>query len=66
MKFKELRRTKKMTQTDVARAVGVSQQLVAKWEGGMAYPRAELGMRVAELLGVSIDVIYKAIKESKE
>lgn len=38
--------------------VGVSQQSVAKWESGEAYPRASQLPELAKALSCSIDELY--------
>lgn len=40
-----------MSQQDVARLVGVSQQSVAKWEAGIAAPRGKRLSQLARVLG---------------
>ena len=44
-----------MTQEDIAEAVGVSRQAVAKWESGETIPDLEKCKLLAELFGVSLD-----------
>ena len=50
-----LRKIHQMTQEDVAEAVGVSRQAVAKWESGDSIPDLEKCKLLAELFGVSLD-----------
>ena len=50
-----LRKIKQMTQEDIAEAVGVSRQAVAKWESGETIPDLEKCKLMAELFGVSLD-----------
>ena len=50
-----LRKIKQMTQEDIAEAVGVSRQAVAKWESGETIPDLEKCKLLAELFGVSLD-----------
>lgn len=50
-----LRKINQMTQEDIAEAVGVSRQAVAKWESGETIPDLEKCKLLAELLGVSLD-----------
>lgn len=51
----QLRRIKRMTQEDIAEAVGVSRQAVAKWEAGETLPDLEKSRKLADLLEVSLD-----------
>ena len=50
-----LRKINQMTQEDIAEAVGVSRQAVAKWESGETIPDIEKCKLLAELFGVSLD-----------
>ena len=59
MKFSEkivrLRKTKGMTQEELADAVGVSRQAVYKWECGQSYPEVAKLLEIKLLFGISID-----------
>ena len=59
MKFSEkivrLRKTKGMTQEELALAVGVSRQAVYKWECGQSYPEVAKLLEIKLLFGISID-----------
>lgn len=59
MKFSEkivrLRKTKGMTQEELAEAVGVSRQAVYKWECGQSYPEVAKLIELKLLFGISID-----------
>ena len=61
MEFREkliaLRARDKMTQTALARAVGVTRQAVYLWEKGLSYPEAEALLALKRLFGVSIDAL---------
>ncbi len=51
----ELRRSKKFSQEQVAEALDVSRQAVAKWESGKTVPDLNKCIALAELYGVSLD-----------
>lgn len=51
----QLRKLKSLTQEDIAEAVGVSRQSVAKWESGESTPDLEKSRLLAEILEVSLD-----------
>ena len=59
MTFKEklvrLRKLKKLTQDEFAKAVGVSRQAVYKWECGQSYPEVPKLREIKLLFGISID-----------
>lgn len=50
-----LRRQRGMTQEDLARALGVTNQAVSKWESGLNCPDISLLPQIADRFGVSID-----------
>lgn len=53
-----LRKEKSMTQEQLARALGVSNQAVSKWESGQCCPDISLLPRIADLFGVTIDALF--------
>ena len=62
-----LRRMKKMTQEDLADKLGVSRQTISKWETGDSIPDMEMGMKLADILQVSLDELmnYSSAKYSR-
>ena len=62
-RIRELRRERALTQDDVARRLNISAQAVSKWENAVSYPDLELIPPLAELLGVSIDGLFRADSE---
>ena len=54
-KIVRLRKIKKITQDELACAVGVSRQAVYKWESAQSYPEASKLLELKLLLNVSID-----------
>ena len=46
-----------MTQEELAKKLGVKPPAVSKWERGLAYPRMDNVARMAEIFGVSMDVV---------
>ena len=61
-----LRRMKKMTQEDLADKLGVSRQTISKWETGDSIPDMEMGMKLADILQVSLDELmnYSSAKQT--
>lgn len=53
-----LRKEKKLTQSQLAEKLGVSDQSVSKWENGQCSPDVSLFPVMAEIFGVSIDRIF--------
>lgn len=60
--LKRLRKSKGITQEQLADKVGVSPQAVSKWEIS-SYPDAQLLPAIADALGVTIDELYGRGKE---
>ncbi|HRU84181.1 MAG: LexA family protein [Christensenellales bacterium] len=56
-KLKGLRIEKGLTQAELAAKLGVTQQAVAKWEAGRAFPEPKMILRIAELFSVSADFL---------
>ena len=61
MTFREkliaLRAKHNLTQTALAKAVGVTRQSVYMWEKGQSYPEAETLLALRRLFGVSVDAL---------
>lgn len=55
LRIKELRERKDLTQTELAKRVGVTQSAVAKWETGGFTPSTSTLFSLADVLGVTID-----------
>lgn len=54
-KLKSLRKSKKMTQSDLAKRIGVSKWAVTSYEQGRTSPSVEVLIKICETLGVSSD-----------
>lgn len=55
--IRELREQHEMTQDDLANRLGVKYQSVSRWERGIAYPTMDNLVAIAEIFGVSTDVV---------
>ncbi len=55
--LKVLRRERGLSQGKLAEAVGVTQQCVSKWERADGEPTLSYLWKLADLFGVSIDVL---------
>lgn len=64
MKIRELREARGLTMTQLAAAMGVTLVAVSKWELGQAMPSADKLPRLAEVLGCTIDELYRAPAEA--
>lgn len=56
-KITTLRKAKGLSQSDVAKAVGVSRDAISKYERGDIVPSVENAKRMADFLGVSLDYL---------
>lgn len=55
--IKDLRKEKRITQTDLAHGVHVTQQTVTAWESGRAIPNANTLDAIANFFNVSADYL---------
>lgn len=54
------------TQQQLADELGVSQAALQRWETGSRIPEGHLFVRMSKVLGVSIEVIARAVTETVE
>lgn len=63
MKFAEflytLRKEKRLTQSELAEKLGVTNKAVSKWETGESYPETAQLVPLAAILGVTVDELLK-------
>ena len=57
--IKKFREKEKLTQTEVAEAVGVTVGAVSQWESGRCLPNAVSLMRLSKLFGVSPEEVIE-------
>lgn len=55
MKLKELRKSKNITQLDVATSIGVSPQVLSRYERGEREPDYKTLCKLADFFGVTVD-----------
>ena len=55
---KELRKLSGLSQKELADKLGVSRTTVTMWEAGGQYPRPENIIRLASVLGCTIDELF--------
>ena len=58
-----LRKEKSLTQEELAETLGVSAQAVSKWENDVSCPDIMLLPRLADILGVTTDLLLSGEKE---
>ena len=64
--LRELREQRKITQTRLAELVGVSPRVYNRWENGDATPHWESIVKIADVLGVSLDTLAGRIEAHDE
>jgi transcriptional regulator with XRE-family HTH domain len=52
-----LRKQKDMSQTGLAKAAGVSREIIGRYERGEALPSIEVAKKIADTFGVSLDYL---------
>lgn len=57
--MKTYREKKGMSQTELAKAVGISQSEISSYESGVKSPRVNVALAIAEVLGVKIGELVK-------
>lgn len=55
--IKQLREAHDMTQAELAKRLGVLVPAVSKWERGLAYPRMDNLVKMAQIFGCSTDMV---------
>lgn len=55
---KRIRTEKKMSQLDLADAIGVTQPMICMIERGTRAPSMQLGKQIADALDVSVDKLF--------
>lgn len=65
-KLKELRSKKDISQAELARSLGMSQQAIAKWETEKATPDPEMLIKIADFFGVTTDYLLGRDETNQE
>ncbi len=55
----ELRKSKNLTQSELAKQIGVSNKTISKWENGETYPETTQLIALSNLFNISIDELLK-------
>ena len=63
-KLQSLRKTKKLSQEDLAEKCGVTRQSVSKWETGLGYPETEKLLILCDVLHVNLDYLLRDINDT--
>lgn len=65
-RIQSLRKSKGMSQEELADAVGVSRQAVSKWESEQATPDLDKVVIMSEVFEVTTDYLLKGIEPAKD
>lgn len=57
LRLKEIRENKRLSQQQLADAIGEKQSSVGSWESGKSYPRHKTLVKLADYLDISIDYL---------
>ena len=57
--IKKLREEKGLTQTELAKQVGISQPMIAQYERYMKVPTILVGVKLAEVLGTTCEKLIQ-------
>ncbi|MBR2422583.1 MAG: helix-turn-helix transcriptional regulator [Oscillospiraceae bacterium] len=63
--LKNAREAKGLSQAALAKSLGVDQSTVCLWECGKTSPRPDVAIRLASILGCTLDDIYR-VKATSE
>ena len=53
--LKTQRLSRNLTQSELAKATGLKQQMISWWEAGQGLPNIEFCVRLADFYGISLD-----------
>ena len=56
-KIKELRKAKRVSQVEMASALGLTKQCVSNWENDNIQPSVEMLVKIADYFGVTTDYL---------
>lgn len=56
-KIKELRKAKRVSQVEMANALGLTKQCVSNWENDNIQPSIEMLVKIADYFGVTTDYL---------
>lgn len=61
LNLSERRKSKNLTQDELAAELGVTRSAVAMWESGKSHPRAEKLVRLAKLFDCRVDDLLSSV-----
>lgn len=64
--IEKLRRQKRLTQQQLADAVGCARTSITQYENGKGHPRFPLARRLAEVLDTTLDELFRDVPDLEE
>ena len=64
-KLKQLRIEKGLKQSEVAKALNVSDKLISKWETGISVPSTEFTLEICEFFGIEVGEFLNSTSPTK-
>ena len=65
-KIHELRRARKMQQTELANIVGVRRETIGNLENGKYNPSLKLAMDIAKVFGKPVEEVFQFVEDDEE
>ena len=65
-KIHELRRARKMQQTELANIVGVRSETIGNLENGKYNPSLKLAMDIAKVFGKPVEEVFQFVEDDEE
>lgn len=65
-RLQDLRKSKNMSQPDLAKIIEVSDRSISAWERGLTLPNAEIAIKLADFFNVSIDYLFARDKDTQD
>ena len=60
------RKEKKLTQTQLAEQLNITDRAISKWENGKAMPDSSIMLELSNLLGISVNELLEGEKVQQE
>ena len=64
--IRSLRKARGLSQEEVAQRLHITRQTLSKWENGLSVPDAQLLLKLAEILEVSVAQLLEGSTETNE
>lgn len=58
-KIKEIRKKKKLSQSDIAKFMNIKQNTISQWENEIRTPNVRQALQLAKILDTTVESLYK-------